>query len=68
MAGTGKPGGADGPALKAQLNSPKHLAVDRDDNVLFAYDQNERTRIYDAREGTLSSILGSAASTSHGAV
>jgi sugar lactone lactonase YvrE len=59
VAGTGKPGGVDGPALEAELNSPKHLAVDLDDNVIIADDQNKRIRKYDPQRGTLSSLLGS---------
>ncbi len=59
VAGTGKAGGADGAALTAQLNSPKHVAVDLDDNVIIADDQNKRVRLYDARKATLTSILGS---------
>jgi sugar lactone lactonase YvrE len=59
VAGTGERGGADGPALSAQLNSPKHVAVDSDDNVIIADDQNKRIRIYNRRKGTLKSILGS---------
>ena len=58
VAGTGKSGAADGPALKAQLNSPKHLAVDSDDRVIIADDQNARIRLYNPVEGTLTSILG----------
>jgi sugar lactone lactonase YvrE len=59
VAGTGKAGGADGPALTAGLNSPKHVAIDLDDNVIIADDQNKRVRLYDARGATLTSILGS---------
>lgn len=58
VAGTGKRGGADGPALQAQLASPKHIAIDSEDNVIIADDQNKRIPIYNPREGTLSSILG----------
>jgi sugar lactone lactonase YvrE len=58
VAGTGKAGGDDGPALKAQLNSPKHLAIDAQDNVIIADDQNARIRLYDPSKGTLTSILG----------
>lgn len=57
-AGTGRRGGADGPALSAQLASPKHVAIDSEDNVIIADDQNKRIRIYNPREGTLTSILG----------
>ena len=59
VAGTGKAGGADGGALTAQLNSPKHLAIDLDDNVIIADDQNKRVRRYDPNKATLTSILGS---------
>lgn len=58
VAGTGEKGGADGPALAAQLNSPKHLAVDADDRVIIADDQNAKIRLYDPANGTLTSILG----------
>ena len=58
VAGTGKPGGGDGPALAAQLKSPKHLALDANDNVIIADDQNASIRLYDPKEGTLISILG----------
>ena len=59
VAGSGMAGGADGDALTAELNSPKHLAIDPDDNVIIADDQNKRIRLYDPREETLTSILGS---------
>ena len=59
VAGTGKAGGADGDALSAGLNSPKHLAIDRDDNVIIADDQNKRIRLYNPGKATLTSILGS---------
>lgn len=59
VAGTGKAGSDDGPALAAQLNSPKHLAVDRNDNVIIADDQNKRVRLYDPIENTMTSLLGS---------
>jgi len=59
VAGTGKAGGTDGAALTAQLNSPKHVAIDLDDNVIIADDQNKRVRLYSPNDGTLTSILGS---------
>ncbi len=59
VAGTGKPGGTDGPALAAQLNSPKHVAIDLQDNVIIADDQNKKIRLYNARNATLISVLGS---------
>ncbi|MCP4171125.1 MAG: hypothetical protein GY758_10180 [Fuerstiella sp.] len=59
VAGTGKAGGADGAALTAELNSPKHVAIDADDNVIIADDQNKRVRLYDPNNGSVTSILGS---------
>ena len=59
VAGTGKAGSDDGPALSAQLNSPKHLAIDLNDNVIIADDQNKRIRLYDPTKETMTSILGS---------
>lgn len=59
VAGTGKAGGADGTALTAQLNSPKHVAIDLDDNLIIADDQNKRVRLYDPNKATVTSILGS---------
>ena len=58
VAGTGKPGPTDGPALSAQFKSPKHLAIDAEDNVIIADDQNARIRLYNPQTGMLSSILG----------
>lgn len=58
VAGTGKSGAIDGPALSAQLNSPKHLAIDSRDNVIIADDQNARIRFYDPGKAMLTSILG----------
>jgi sugar lactone lactonase YvrE len=58
VAGTGEKGDAVGPALEAQLGSPKHLAVDRDDNVLIADEQNARIVKYDAKTETITAILG----------
>lgn len=58
VAGTGKAGDEDGPALMAGLNSPKHIAIDLDDNVIIADDQNKRVRLYNRGNATLTSILG----------
>ncbi len=48
VAGTGKAGssGVDGPALKAQMNGPKHLCADRDGSVLIADTENHRILRY----------------------
>jgi sugar lactone lactonase YvrE len=59
VVGTGKRGDAVGPALEAELNSPKHIAVDLADNVIIADEQNKRICKYDPRERTLTAILGS---------
>ena len=58
VAGTGKAGDAVGQALQAEFNSPKHLAIDQDDNVIIADDQNARIIRYDRQRGTVTSILG----------
>ena len=58
VAGTGKASGKDGPALQAGLKSPKHLAVDDDDNVIIADDGNKAIRRYDPRKKTLTTIFG----------
>jgi DNA-binding beta-propeller fold protein YncE len=46
VAGTGQKGysGDDGDPLKATLNGPKHLSVDRDDNLLIADTENHVIR------------------------
>ena len=58
VAGTGKKGFADGPALSAQLNAPKHICVDPQDNVYIADDENAAIRKYDPVTRTLSTLLG----------
>lgn len=58
VAGTGKAGKADGPALAAELNAPKHLCIDTDDNVIIADESNGLIRKYDPVRKTLSTILG----------
>jgi DNA-binding beta-propeller fold protein YncE len=58
VAGTGKPGDADGPARKAGLSGPKHLCVDAADNVYIADERNALIRKYDPRKGTLTTVLG----------
>ena len=58
VAGTGQKGYRDGPALQAQLSSPKHLCIDAEDNVIIADDQNRAIRKFDAKDRTLTTILG----------
>ncbi len=58
VAGTGVRGWNDGPALQAQLGSPKHLCTDEAGNVYIADDQNGAIRRYDPRGGTVTTLLG----------
>jgi DNA-binding beta-propeller fold protein YncE len=60
VAGTGKAGhsGDDGDALKAQLNGPKHLCVDPDDNVLIADTENHVIRKYLPKTGKIVHVAG----------
>ena len=54
----GKRGSLDGPALEAQLNSPKHICIDSESCVVIADEANRLIRRYDPRIGTVSTILG----------
>jgi sugar lactone lactonase YvrE len=58
VAGTGKAGYKDGPALQGQLSGPKHLCVDDQDNVFIADDKNGAVRKYDPVKKTLSTVVG----------
>tara|TARA_R110002073_G_scaffold8027_24_gene44948 strand:+ start:3875 stop:4999 length:1125 start_codon:yes stop_codon:yes gene_type:complete len=58
VAGTGKPGDADGPALEAQFKEPKYLAIAPDGNVFIADDMNHTIRKYDPVAKTLTTVLG----------
>ena len=58
VAGNGETGDADGKGPEARINSPKHLCVDADDNVIIADEGNHLIRKYDAQTGTLTTILG----------
>lgn len=58
VAGTGKSGDKDGPALEAQLAAPKHLDIDEAGNVYIADDMNHTIRKYDPAKNTLTTILG----------
>jgi len=58
VAGTGTRGNRDGPALQAELDSPKHLCVDDEDNVIIADERNALIRKYDPQKRTLTTILG----------
>ena len=60
VAGTGKPGlsGDGGPALKATLNGPKHLCLDRDGSVIIADAENNVVRRYNPKDGRITRVAG----------
>lgn len=58
VAGTGKNGYRDGPALEAQFGSPKHVCVDDNDNVYIADDLNKAIRKYNPRTETVTTVVG----------
>ena len=60
VAGTGKKGfgGDGGDALKAQLNGPKHLACDREDNVIIVDTENHVLRMYVPATGKIVRVAG----------
>jgi hypothetical protein len=62
VAGNGEKGetGDGGPAAKAQLNGPHHLAVLPSGDVLVADTWNNRMRKIDARTGLINTIIGTA--------
>jgi sugar lactone lactonase YvrE len=61
LAGTGKRGSQDGPALKSTFNGPKHLCLDNDGNIVIADDKNQLIRLYNPKTKSVSTILGSKA-------
>ena len=58
VAGDGRRGYQDGPALSSQFGSPKHLCLDDADNVYIADDVNAAVRKYDPRTNTVSTLIG----------
>jgi len=60
VAGTGKAGlsGDGGPALQAQMNGPKHLSCDKDDNVLIADTESYAVRLYTPKDGKMRRVAG----------
>ena len=68
VAGTGKAGysGDCGDAKLAQLNGPKHLWIDRDDNALIADTENHVIRKYLPREGRILHVAGTGKSGTSG--
>lgn len=61
VAGTGRKGsdGDGGEALKASFGEPKHLCVDRDDNVIIADTDNHVIRKYLPSENKVVRVVGS---------
>jgi sugar lactone lactonase YvrE len=68
VAGTGKQGntGDNGPAREATLNGPKHLCIDRDENVLICDTENNVIRKYLPKEGKIVRIAGTGKPGSEG--
>lgn len=58
VAGNGKRGLKDGPALQAEFGSPKHICVDDQDAVYIADDENRAIRRYDPVTKVVTTILG----------
>ena len=58
VAGTGKKGYRDGPALEAEFGAPKHLCVDDTGNVYIADDLNGAVRRFHPRSAQVETILG----------
>lgn len=60
VAGTGRKGSAGdgGEALDAQLNGPKHLCIDLQNNVIIADAENHLIRKYLPREGRIVRVAG----------
>lgn len=61
VAGTGQKGFADGPALEAQFNAPKHLVCSEAGDVYIADDMNHRIRKYSPSTKTVFTVLGNGA-------
>ncbi|MCI0702374.1 MAG: hypothetical protein L0241_14925 [Planctomycetia bacterium] len=59
VAGTGQKGMGTGEALKAALNGPKHLCIDKDGSVLIADTENHRIVRYDPKAATIAVVAGS---------
>jgi DNA-binding beta-propeller fold protein YncE len=62
VAGTGKVGaeGDGGPGLKASLNGPKFIWIDKNDDVLIADAENNLVRKYVIKDGVVVRIAGTA--------
>ena len=60
VAGNGKAGlsGDGGAALQAQMNGPKHLCVDAEDNVIIADTESHAIRKYSPKDGKIARVAG----------
>lgn len=58
VAGTGRKGFRDGPALESEFGSPKHVCVGPAGRVYIADDQNGAIRRYDPKSGQVETVLG----------
>lgn len=60
VVGTGAKGnsGDGGPAIKALMNGPKHLCIDRDGSVLIADTENHLIRRYSPKDGKIVRVAG----------
>ncbi|HUR39281.1 MAG TPA: hypothetical protein VM222_07295, partial [Planctomycetota bacterium] len=44
--------------LQAQMNGPKHLSCDKDDNVLIADTETHTVRLYTPKDGKMHRVAG----------
>src|SRR5205823_5390523 len=60
VAGNGEPGysGDGGPAMRASLNEPYGIAIDRAGNIFVAERLNRRVRRIEAANGTITTLAG----------
>src|SRR5438477_1332206 len=60
VAGNGEPGysGDGGPAIRASLNEPYGIAIDRAGNIFLADRLNRRVRRIDSANGTITTLAG----------
>lgn len=67
VAGTGKAGsgGDGGPALKAAMNGPKFVSIDKDGSVLIADTENHQIRRYIPGKETVELVAGSGKKGGH---
>ena len=57
VAGSGTAHKADGPALMAGLNGPKHICIDLDDSVIIADAENHLIKRYDPERKTVETLF-----------